>query len=250
MKFLRAAVPVLSCLLAFSLPAFSQSAAPEAGVAMAVGTARQQYTRSFAGLPQLFNGPEYVDYAKNYRERTGFQFFMWPEKQLGSVDYNGYTFPDVRLAYDAVLDQVVMSPPNSPLALRLIDERVRAFTLADHRFVRLVADSASRNVISTGYYEVLLDSTVQVVAKRAKHLQEHIVQQYVAVEFVTTDKLLLKKAGRYYPVSSKSSVLHLLADRNKEMQKYLQEHKLKFNKTQREPSIVQLAAYYSSLPPR
>ncbi|WP_210514301.1 hypothetical protein [Hymenobacter terricola] len=250
MKFLRTVAAVLFCLLALSPSAFSQLAAPEADVSVAVVAAQQQYGRSFNGLPQLFNGPEYADYAKNYRERNGFQFFMWPEKQLGSVDYNGYTFPGVRLAYDVVLDQVVLSPANSPLALRLINERVRAFSIADHRFVRLVADRSTSNVIGTGFYELLLDSTVQVVAKRAKRLQEHIVQQYIAVEFVPNDRLFIKKEGRYYPVASKSSALHLLADRSKEMQKYLQERKLKFNKAKREASIVQLATYYCSLPPR
>ena len=157
---------------------------------------------------------------------------------------------DVQLAYDVVHDQVVLSPPKSPLTLRLINEQVRAFTISGHRFVWLVADSLTGSNMRTSYYEVLLDSTVQVLAKRTKRLQEHIVQPYINVEFTSWDKIFVRKSGRYYPISSKSSVVHLLWDRSKEIQKYLQEHKLHFGKQEREASIVQLVAYYASLPPR
>jgi hypothetical protein len=147
-----------------------------------------------------------------------------------------------------VLDQVVLSPPKSPLTLRLINEKVEKFTIGTHHFTRLVADSASRSVIRTGYYEVLLDSTVQVLAKRTKRMQEHISQSYINAEFTQTDKLFMQKAGHYYQVASKSAAMRLFADRSKEMQQYLQGHKLRFNKAQREASIVELAAYYCSLP--
>ncbi|GAB3574338.1 hypothetical protein [Hymenobacter daeguensis] len=239
---------LLPGLLAFARPATAQPAAPPVDVAATTAVARQQYPGAFANHPELYSGPEYLDYSKPYHARTGHQFFLSTEKEAGSVAYNQHTFSNVPLNYDVVLDQVVLSPPQSPLTLRLINEKVTGFTIGSHRFTRLVADSASRSVIRTGYYEVLLDSTVQVLARRSKRLQEHINQTFIDVEFTSADKLFIEKAGRYYPVASKSAAMHLFADRSKDMQKYLQEHKLRFSKAQREASIVALAAYYCSLP--
>ncbi|MDO7850793.1 hypothetical protein [Hymenobacter convexus] len=250
MKFPRVAGLALLCIPLFGHLAAGQAAAPDAALAAAVATAAQQYT---AGLPlpsQLYNGPEYIDYAKPYKQVMGHQFFEEPTRQPGAVFYNGHYFNNLLLAYDVVHDQVVLSPPRSPLSLRLINDNVRSFSLNQHRFVRLVADSANRRVIDTGFYEVLLDAPVQVLARRSKRMQEHVGQQIVSVEFVPQDELFLKKAGTYYPVSRKSAALRVFADRGKEVQEYAKAQKLSFKKAKFEASLVQLAGYYSGLAAR
>lgn len=250
MKIRHTALAVWLGILAFSTSAFSQVASPEASLSSAIATARKQYAASFAAHPQLYNGPEYLDYTRRYYLRTGHQYFLSPDMHAGSVAYNDDFFSDLLLAYDVVLDQVVLSQPNSSLTLRLVNENVQSFSVTTHRFVRLVADSTTRAVIRTGFYEVLFDSTVQVMAKRAKRMQEHLTQSRLNVEFTPTDKLFIRKDGQYFPVASKSSVLRLFSDRAKELQKYVQETKLRFNKAQREASIIQLTSYYCSLPSR
>ncbi|MBF9143068.1 hypothetical protein [Hymenobacter properus] len=250
MNLVRAASLALLCIPLFGHFAAGQAAAPDAALAAAVGAAQQQYATGFALSSQLYNGPEYIDYARPYHQRTGHQFFGEPTRQPGSVFYNGHNFPNLQLAYDVVRDQVVVTPPRSPLSLRFVNENVGSFSLNNHRFVRLVADSANSRVIQTGYYEVLLDSTVQVLARRSKRMQERVVQQGVDVEFVSQDELFIKKAGIYYPASRKSTALRVFADRGKEMQDYAKAQKLSFKKAQFEASLVQLARYYSGLTTR
>jgi hypothetical protein len=247
MKFLRLTGLALLCVPLFGLCAAGQAAAPDAALVSAVAAAEQQYAAAFALPSQLYNGPEYIDYAKPYHARTGHQFFGEPTRLPGEVLYNGHYFPNLLLAYDVVRDQVVLSPPRSPLSLRLVNENVRAFSLNDHHFVRLVADSANRRVIRTGYYEVLLDTSVQVLARRSKRMQEQIAQRSIDVEFVTQDELFIKKAGSYYPIGRKSAALRVFADRGKEMQAYVKTEKLSFKKAHIEDSVAQLASYYSSL---
>lgn len=248
MKTLRVAFAALGCLLTGSIPAFSQLAAPGPELAASVERARQQYAGSFVGNSQLYNGIEYVDYSKRYHTRQGHRFFASPEQQAGSVDYNGRAFTGLQLNYDVVLDQVLLSPPNSPLLLRLVDERVRGFSLGTHHFVRLLADSTASSGVQTGYYEVLFAGTVQVLAKRAKRMQERLEQNNLNVQFTAADRLFLKKAGAYYPVNRKSAVLRVFADHGKEVQAYLKANKLSFKKDQFEPSVVALAGYYNGLP--
>ena len=240
-------VLVLGSLLP-GLAAQAQLASPEARLASAVTAARQRYTESFGGHPQLYNGPEYVDYARRYHARTNHQFFLTPEMQPGSVHYNGQLFGNVRLTYDVVRDQVVLAQPTSPLTLSLINENVRGFAINDRRFVRLRADSTAGGVIRTGYYEVLADGRAQLLARRAKRQQEQIVQGFVDVEFIPTDRLYLQKDGVYYAAGRKAAVLRLLADHGKEVQQYVQERHLSFKKARFEVSMAQLVSYYNGLP--
>jgi hypothetical protein len=219
-------------------------------VSASVAVLEKQYAQAFASHPQLYNGPEYVDYAKRYHARIGHQYFLTDEKQPGSVYYNNHYFSDLQLNYDVVLDQLVIQHVTSPLLLRFLDKDVRYFTINQHRFVRIEADSVAPAAFRTGYYEVLVDSTVQLLAKRAKRRQEKLNQRQVDIEFTSTDRLFLKKKGIYYPISSKGSVTRLFADHDKEIQKYIQDNKLRFKKATREADIVQLTRYYAGLRPQ
>ena len=249
MKTFCRAFALVAGLFATALPARSQTTSrlPDPDLAAALTAAQQQYNNAFISLPQLYHGPEYVDYSRRYKECLGHQFFAVPEPQPGSVDYNGHQFPNIRLAYDVVRDQVVVPVANSPLTLRLVNEHVRAFTINEHRFVRVVADSSTGPAIGTGYYEVLVDSCVQVVAKRTKRLHEQLAQRATNAEFVEADRYFIQKAGMYYAVSSKATAVRALASHSREMQQFIRAHALKFNKDELSRSLVQLARYYCSL---
>lgn len=250
MKTLRFAGLALLCGPLFGHRAAGQTAAPDAGLASAVAAAEQPYAAALTLPSRLYNGPEYVDYSKPYHLKIGHQFFGAPTPQPGTVYYNGRPYTNLLLAYDVVRDQVVLSPPRSPLSFRLVNDNVRSFSVNNHQFVRLVADSANRRAIATGYYEVLLDAPVRVLARRSKRMQEHVEQRNIDVEFVPQDGLFLQKAGNYYPAGRKSAVLRVFADRAKEMQDYAKTQKLSFKKAAFEASVVQLARYYSGLAAR
>jgi hypothetical protein len=248
--FIKVMLSSLLGVLALGAPARGQGTAADAELAASVEALQQQYARTFVGHPQLINGPEYGDYTLQYHQRLGHQFFLAPAMQPGTVHYNGHYFNNLRLSYDVVFDQVVLRQPTSPLTLRLINEKVRSFSIGDHRFVRLIADSSAGDVIRTGYYEVLAEGRAQVLAKRAKRMAPQVTGRFIDVEFTPVDRLLLQKGGTYYAIGKKGAVLRLLADRSKEVQRYVQDQKLRFNKRRFEASVVQLARYYNSLPPQ
>ena len=236
---------VTGAALLYGPTAHAQVPGPEARLPAAAEALKQEYGAAAISYPYLYNGPEYADYTRKYHTRAGHQFYLQPEVLPGSANYNDREFPNVRLQYDLVRDQVVLSQPGNPLMLRLIDEKVRAFSVDGHRFVRLVADSAG--IIRTGYYELLADGPVQVLAKRTKTMYEHLNKPYVDVSFVEASRLYMQKAGRYYAVRSKGTVLRLFADRSAEMQQYLKAHRLRFDKTARESTVAELTRYYNEL---
>ncbi|OUJ71634.1 hypothetical protein [Hymenobacter crusticola] len=236
---------VLFSVLGLGYPAWSQTT--DIPLAASLDALQQQYNSSLAVNPQLYNGPEYVDYAKRYTTTVGHQFFLSPDKHSGSVYYNNHYFAGLQLRYDVVLSQLLIQHATSPFTLKLINENLWQFTIDGHRFTRLVADSSAAS-LPTGFYEVLVDSsTVQLLAKRAKQLEEKIAQGEIQAEFRPIDKLFVRKAGVYYLVNKKRSVTQLFADHSKEVQKYIQDHKLRFKKAQRETDIVLLTRYYAGL---
>ncbi|UOQ66608.1 hypothetical protein [Hymenobacter volaticus] len=235
-------------LLLFGRYTVAQSS-PEDTTLVTVAAAQfeKQYSAIYPVHAHLFNGPEYVDYSKRYFKNTGHQFFGVPEKQDGSIYYNNQYFTGLQFTYDVVLQQIVLLHPTTPLYLRLINERVNYFTLAGHHFKRIVVDSLSSKVFNTGFYEVLVDGKVELLANRSKQMLEKIENRNINAEFVVTDKLFLKKDNVYHTVNKKNSVLKILYDRNEELKKFSSSKKLKFKKASRESSIIQLVEYYRSL---
>lgn len=222
-------------------------AAPEGVLAASVAAARLQYDASFEVHPQLYNGAEYADYSRQYHARTGHQFFLSTERQQGSALYNEHHFLNLPLSYDLVLDQLVLQQNSSSLLLRMVSEKVRYFYIGNHYFVRLVADTTKGKVLRTGFYEVLQQGRVQLLAKRAKRLQEQLKTHNTNVEFTPADRLFARKDGIYYAVRSKGAVKRLFADKAKEIQAYMQTNKLRLNKAQFEDTLVELTRYYNSL---
>jgi hypothetical protein len=236
----------LAALLA-GRPARAQVPSPEARLPAAAEALRQEYATASVNNPYLYSGPEYADYTRKYHLRTGHQFYLLPDVLPGTANYNDREFANVRLQYDLVRDQVVLSQPGNPLKLRFIDEKVRAFSIDGHHFVRLVADSANTGIIRTGYYELLADGLVQVLAKRTKTMYEHVNRPYIDVSFTESNRLFMQKGGRYYAVGSKGKALRLLADHGPEVQQYLKEHPLRFGTADRENAVVELTRYYNEL---
>ena len=246
---LLATLPALSFLLMLSSWAASgQPVAPAVAPLPAATALQLAYAQSSVGYPMLYNGPEYGDYTAKYHARNGHPFFLQPDVLPGTLRYNGHDFANLRLQYDLVLDQVVLYQPNGSLRLRLLNEKVQTFSLDKHAFVRLVPDSASAGVVRPGYYEVLANGPVQVLAQRSKHIQERLNRPFVDAEFVATNRLLMQKDGHYFVVRGKGAALRLLADHAREVQQYLKEQRLRLGGAQLESSLVTLANYYNTLP--
>jgi hypothetical protein len=237
---------LLLLLLAYGRPAAGQSG-PAPGGAASAGLLAQQYFASFASYPLLFNGPEYADYAKSYRTASGHQFFIWPEWQNCSIVYNDHAFAGLTLSYDIVLDQVVLQQSAVPLTFRLANGLVRSFTLGEHRFTWLTADSLTAGTLSTGYYEVLLEGPATLLARRIKKIHERKYATYVDASFEQADQLFLRKAGTYAPIETKGAVLAAFADHGKEIQKYIQSNRLSFKENRRVADILQVVRYYNTL---
>lgn len=248
MKALATVFFFLLSICIYCPAAHSQTTTDTLEAAALITPLQRQYAVALPKSPALYNGPEYINYSLRYSARTGHQFFMWPDKQPGSVNYNGQYFSNLLLAYDIVLEQLVLPFPDSPFMLRLVNEHVRDFTINNHHFTRIQTDSTNGSPVVTGYYEILHDGRIQALARRTKRLQKQTRQNKLQVDFPATNKFFLKKNDVYYSVSSKKDILRVFADHTKEMQAYIQRKKLKFKKSQLENSLLELTILYNTLP--
>jgi hypothetical protein len=224
--------------------AFSQSApADSALLQQSIQQVSNRYRTEMHLHSHLYNGSEYVDY-DNYID--GHQYFESDELEDGVVHYDGALYQGVPLLYDVRLDQVITENLAGPLRIRLVSEKVRYFTLLNHTFVRIVADSTQQGGVRTGFYDQLYDGNVQVLAKRVKLIHEQVSSGRVEKHFYGRDRHFIRKAGQFYPVKRKSSVLRVFDDRKKELQKFLREQKIRF-KQNPEATMVQLARQYDAL---
>jgi hypothetical protein len=187
-----------------------------------------------------------VDYVKP--GTISHPFFLDATPQLGTVVYHGATFGSVPLRYDLALGQVVASYPGQAAAFTLVPSEVSAFTLGGHRFVRLVADSATTALLPTGYYDLLLSGPVSLLASHSKRINQAYVQQVLRLEYRQTDKVYVRTARTTVEASSLKSLLAVLPAHQDEVQRYARQHKLSFGAGQQEASALEALRYYYTLP--
>ena len=210
----------------------------------AYNQAVNNYFHSMAENSQLNQGIEVVEYSIPSQMH---QYFLTDQFSPGEVVANGIRYPDAYLLYDLVHDKLVVRHFSNILKVEQISEKIESFGFQGHQFERVVADSASQTVISTGFYEVLhKGKPVSVYAKRTKSTEEQIKDMQVVLLFNEKNRYFMKKDDSWYPVSDRKAALRVMADKKKEMEDFLRKNKIKFKK-QPEQALSRMAAYYDSL---
>lgn len=239
-----------ACWLALAVPhcASAQAIATtdSVAVASAVALATQQYAKTVRSESLLFNGPEYVN--RTLPGTIGHPFFESPEPQLGTAIYQGGYYEAVPLSYDLTLDQVVMTYPNQAVTIVLVAEKLTAFSIGSHQFARVRADSATKDILPTGYYEVLQPGPVSLLARHTKRTQQTTVQQNLRIKLEQNDKLIVRTSNTASEVTNLKNLVAVLPAHQAEVQRYAREQKLRFGAAQREASALSALRYYYTLP--
>jgi hypothetical protein len=197
---------------------------------------------------RLYNGHEYQLYGRSIKGNALFPLDAdtW---EPGAVNYDGIIYKDVPMMYDIYKDVVVVLLYNKFSQYSLLNERVHDFTLSDHRFVRVEADSLKNNNsgITTGFYEQLYGGKIEVLAKRTKTIQNSTnLTANLETYFIEKNEYYLRKGNTYYSVGSQSSFLKVLKDKKNIIQQYIRENQIKFRKDP-ENAMAKIASYYDHL---
>ncbi len=193
----------------------------------------------------LYNGPEYYFYDPIYK---GNAYFMDMNAFTpGTIYYDGTLYKNVPMLYDIYSDKVVVLLYNHFSKFSLLRERVKSFDFLDHHFINIAADSLDNNaVISPGFYDELYKGKVQVLARRAKNIQNNPGTTNYESYFNPIKSYYLKKNNIYYSVGGEGSFMSVLKDKKKELQQYIRANKIKFRRNPEE-AMVKIASYYDHL---
>jgi hypothetical protein len=216
-------------------------------LSLAVVNMQSQRAEPLANDSHLYNGTEYISYEKKFRRVEGHQYFLSNEQQKGSIFYDGSLYQDIPLWYDIKLDQVILSYPKTIFKVKLVTEKLQYFTIKNHAFIYVNQAQTDKSTAPIGFYELLLDGPVKVLAKRSKRSNEQLIGNEVVLYFEQTDKFFIQKSDKLYPVNGKKSLLAIFPEKKKELRRYAATNKLKFKKVTQEEDFISLVKYFSSL---
>lgn len=199
------------------------------------------YTDSVGENLRLYSGTEFTG---GYRSSAGHPFFEYAEPQLGTVFYNGIRYPDVRLEYDLIRDELIFVNPANNLNIKLITQKVEGFSIQNRLFIHITEGNSMANFPGAGFYELLYDKgAIQVLAKRRKRLRQAAKAEELA-KFTQTNNYYIKKDSTYYTIDSKKSLITVFKDHKAEVTKFIQKENLNFKKDP-ERTIVKVVDYYT-----
>jgi hypothetical protein len=198
--------------------------------------ATRLYTATTQAESRLRNGLEYVNQTPAYF--VGNPFFISDLPQRGNIAYDGGYYERVPLLYEQNQDQVLLFDSVSNVKIQLISSRVSAFNLGKSHFVRLPADSA--RVLTPGFYEVLVAGPTQLLARRVKRAEKSSNGRELTGQYVVDDRFYVQRRQQYTEVAKLSQVLTALPEQKLALQKLARSRNLKFKKTDREASLVEL----------
>jgi len=195
---------------------------------------------------RLYNGKLYEFYDHSIQSNAYFMDIN--DWRPGSVVYDGYLYDKVDMLYDLFKDELVIHLYNSYLKISLISEKVKSFNLLDHHFIYLKQDAANPTSLKSGFYDVLYDGKIKVLAKRKKTIQASGNLSVTIYSYFTptTVDYYLYKNGNYYTVNSQGEFLNVLKDRKKQVQDFIKSNKIKYRKG-REEAMTMIAGYYDHL---
>jgi len=191
---------------------------------------------------RLFNGPSFKNYGSNVLGSANFEddsAFV-----VGNVIYDGMSFNDIPLMYNTYEDKVI-SLRNKSTMFSLVSQKVSDFYLKNHHFKYITVLDTTKSVIKPGFFDMLHEGKLNVLAKRSKKLQLSLNSKEVGYYFVPKTTYYVQNGDKYSEVSSESSFLNLFKDKKNDFKKYLKDNKINFKKKPEEAMIL-LAKYYES----
>src|SRR5699024_9825050 len=95
-------------------------------------------------------------------------YFKLDSMARGTLMYDSVQYDNLPMYFDIVKEQVIINDPFKIYKLHLINEKVNAFTLFGHNFIRLEPDSVNRKIINPGFYDQLYKGKVNLYEKEIK----------------------------------------------------------------------------------
>lgn len=233
----------LAILTSLCFQAFAQTKQDTAFASAARRNALNLHGKALGSQSPIYNGSRYATPKQTFEQHPYFSSEDWI---TGAVHYDGEYFTDVPLMYDLLSDALITEHLPSGHAIQLVPGKLESFSVAGHRFEKVVNDSVSNSLPRTGFYDVLYGGHTKVVASRQKFLREKIEVRVITVTYEERNRYFILRDGEFFPVRSKGSVLKILDNRRQELKRFLKREKIIFSDN-RELALKRLAEHYDNV---
>jgi hypothetical protein len=213
---------------------FAQNHSPDSLLySQAASQAIDYFNKTIDDQSELYNGAQYELYPPANKGTFYFQDKNYCVSSL--IRYDGTWYKNIPVLYD-IYNDVMISVSGSNLYI-LRTGKVSDIYLLNHHFIYLAED---QGILTPGYYDQLYEGRSQVLVKRTK-----LIDESKSTETVYEDKfdIYVKKDNKYYPVYSKGSLMDIFKDKKKELNQYLKDNKINYNKD-KEGAVARLTGYY------
>ncbi len=193
------------------------------------------YQEQLPFFQELISGGLYADSPRNF---DGHPFYLSRTFGNGTLRINEVDYQDVPLLYDSQADWVVTFQPIHKQKILIKSEKVARFVLSDGSEFRNFPGNKSYVHHGNGFYRILGDGEVKVLAKYYKELKP--VKQLGAYtkEFVAYENFFYWHAGNFEAVSRKSQAISLLGLEKKEANQALKARRLVFKRDMPQALVV------------
>lgn len=188
----------------------------------------------------LYNGE--MHYAHPKFKNGGHAFFYNDSYTTGTIVYDGFRYENMQLMYDLVRGQLMILNGDGGIVVQ--PEHLDFFSLHGRNFINIKAGAESKNFAS-GYYELLYDGRIALLARRVKKVTENVTD-HIEREVEEVVNYYLLKDSVYTRIKSKQDLFKLLSTTQNENQHYIKANNLDFNRN-REDSFLKLVSFHDSL---
>ena len=190
----------------------------------------------------LYTGKEYAPAERGVR---GHPFFNSAQMEKNDIFYDGTLYTNIPLIFDIVRQEIVINRYDGFTRMKLLNEKVKYFTFAGHRFENLLLAEGKNENTASGIYDVVFDGKAKVLVKRFKRIKSALKAEDPP-SYVQEDEFFIVRGNTLYPVDSKGSLFQAFNDQKELIKAFARKNRFRLKKNI-EKEIILATAYYSSL---
>jgi hypothetical protein len=235
----------LSAIILNSRPASAQKISDDTTnyLKAAIAATRAQFTKTISANAYLYNGTAYARY---WNGVVGYPFFEAEGFQKGDIYYNGIFYEEIPLMYDLFRDVLITKTFSKEDDMNLLGEKLTAFSLGTHFFVKISPDSAYATGLKTGFYEKIYTGGISAFVRHEKRIEKSLKVDENFSKFTQYDHYYIEKDGLFHAIDGESDLQSVLKDQKQEIKKFLNRKEIRYKKDPA-ATIIQVAAFYDGL---
>ncbi len=173
----------------------------------------------------LYDGYQYVDTDVGRIKDNKHAFFTTDKVLIGSILYNDQPYYNVSMKYNLETDKVlVTSNENSSwtFILQLPSDKIKEFTIGDHRFMNRNVP-ISGTTVGSGFYEVLVENPDFLLLKKHKKFRRKNLkntQGKLYYKFLEKNKYVLFANEQYIDIKTKRDIIKVYPKLKKEIKQF------------------------------